>query len=136
MKINLTVITPVKTILSEEIDELTVPTYSGEISILPNHIDLLTKVSPGEMLIKKGDKTDNFAITGGFLEVSKNNVNLLADHVVRASEIEIAKAKEAQARAEKAMKENQGNKEFIIAEAELRKALLELKVASKKRSSS
>lgn len=135
MKINLTLITPVKTILSEEVDELTVPTYTGEISILPNHIDLLTKVSPGEMVIKKGNKTDNFVITGGFLEVSKNNVNLLADYVVRASEIEVTKAKEAQARAEKSMKEKQGSKEFIVAEAELRKALLELKIANKRRSS-
>ncbi|OGH11502.1 MAG: ATP synthase F1 subunit epsilon [Candidatus Levybacteria bacterium RIFCSPLOWO2_01_FULL_36_13] len=135
MKIFLKVITPVKTILSEEVDEITVPTHSGVISILPNHVDLLTKVSPGEMFIKTNGKIDNFAITGGFLEVSKNKVNILADYAVRASNIEIAKAKEAQARAEKAMKEKEGSKEFIIAEAELRKAILELKIANRRRNS-
>jgi F-type H+-transporting ATPase subunit epsilon len=136
MKLFLKIITPVKTIFSEEIDELTVPTTTGEISILPGHIDILTKVTEGEMIIKRGGKSDNFAVTGGFLELVNNNINLLSDYVVRASDIEVAKAKEAKERAEKAMKEKQGSKEFIVAEAELRKALLELKVATKRRPSS
>ncbi|OGH02460.1 MAG: ATP synthase F1 subunit epsilon [Candidatus Levybacteria bacterium RIFCSPHIGHO2_01_FULL_37_17] len=133
MKLNLKVVTPVKMILSDEIDELTLPTTSGEISVLPNHIDLLTKVSPGEMVIKKGGKIENFAITGGFLEISNNNATLLADYVIRATDIEVAKAKEAKERAEKKLSEKQGNKDFVVAQAELRKALLELKVANRRR---
>ncbi|PIR80356.1 MAG: ATP synthase F1 subunit epsilon [Candidatus Levybacteria bacterium CG10_big_fil_rev_8_21_14_0_10_35_13] len=131
IKLALEVITPTKVVLSEEADVITVTTTKGEISILPGHVDLLTKLLPGEMVIKNGSKTDYFAITGGFLEVSKNKVNILADYAVRASDIEIAKAREAQERAEKTMKEKQENKEFIVAQAELRKALLELKVAAK-----
>jgi len=131
MKLVLEIITPTKVVLNEEVDEVTIPTVNGEISILPNHVDLLTKIKPGEMVIRKNNKADLFAITGGFLEVSKNHVNILADHAIRADNIEIAKAEEAKDRAQKAMKEKASEKDFAIADAELRKAILELKVARK-----
>lgn len=131
MKLVLEIITPIKVVLSEEVDEVTIPTVNGEISILPNHIDLLTKVKPGEMVIHKNGKTELFAITGGFLEITNNHVNILADHAIRADDIEIAKAEQAKERAEKAMKEKGSEKDFAIANAELRKSLLELKVARK-----
>jgi F-type H+-transporting ATPase subunit epsilon len=131
MKLLLEVITPTKTVISEEVDEITVNTVNGQITILPNHINLLTKLTAGEMIVKIGTKTQAFAVMGGFLEVTKNKVNVLADYAVRATDIEIAKAKEAQERAEKLMQGKQENKEFVVAQAELRKALLELKVATK-----
>jgi F-type H+-transporting ATPase subunit epsilon len=134
MKLALEVITPTKKVLAEEVDEITINTANGEISILPNHIDLLTKLVPGEMIIKTGSKVQSFAVTGGFLEISKNKVTILADYAVRAADIEVAKAKEAQERAEKIMKNKEENKEFVLAQAELRKALLELKVATKHKS--
>ena len=131
MTLLLKLVTPTATILSEEVDEITLPTVNGEITILPGHVDLLTKIVVGEMVIKKGSKTQDFAVFGGFLEVSKNQVNILADYAVRAEDIEIGKAKEAQERAQRAMKEKVSEKDFRIADAELRKALLELKVATK-----
>ncbi len=131
MKLVLEIITPTKVVLSEEVDEVTIPTVNGEISILPNHIDLLTKVKAGEMVIHKNGKTELFAITGGFLEITNNHVNILADHAIHADDIEIAKAEQAKERAEKAMKEKGSERDFAIADAELRKSLLELKVARK-----
>ena|SRR3972149_5015824 len=131
MKLVLEIITPTKVVLKDEVDEITLPTLNGEISILPNHVDLLTKINPGEMIIKKNNKSQIFAITGGFLEVSKNQVSILADHAVRAEDIEIAKAQQAQERARNAMKNRENNRAFVTAEADLRKALLELKVARK-----
>jgi F-type H+-transporting ATPase subunit epsilon len=135
MKLHLEVITPTKVVLSEEVDEIIINTASGEITILPNHIDLLTKLVPGEMIVKTGSKTQSFAVNGGFLEISNNKVSILADYAVRAADIEIAKAKEAKEQAEKVMKNKEVNKAFVVAEAELRKALLELKVATKHHSS-
>ena len=131
MKLLLEIITPTKVVLKEEVDEVTLPTVNGEISILPNHIDLLTKIKEGEMSVKKGNKTDSFAITGGFLEISNNTVSILADHAIKADDIEIAKVQEAQERAKLAMKNKESSKEFAIAEADLRKAILELKAAKK-----
>lgn len=131
MNLLLEVITPETVILKEEVDEIVVQTTTGEITILPNHEDLLTKLKEGEMLIKKHGKITYFALTGGFLEVSQNKVNILADYAIRAEDIEIAKAEEAKERAQKKLKEHQEEKEFIVADAELKKAILELKVARK-----
>ena len=131
MKLVLEIITPTKVVLSEEVDEVTLPTVNGEISILPNHVNLLTKVKPGEMVIHQNGKTTLFAITGGFLEIANNHVNILADHAIQAADIEIAEAERAKERAEKAMKEKGTDQDFRIAQAELQKSILELKVARK-----
>jgi F-type H+-transporting ATPase subunit epsilon len=136
MKLALEIITPIKVVLNEEVDEITLPTVNGEISILPNHVDLLTKIIPGEMTIHMGNKIESFVITGGFLEISGNKVSILADHAVRADDIEVAKAQQAKERAEKAMKEKASDKDFVVAEAELRKSILELKVAHKRKAGS
>ncbi len=48
------IITPEKVIYKDEVSEIIVPTVNGEIAILPNHINLLTQINPGELIIKKG----------------------------------------------------------------------------------
>ena len=131
MKLALEIITPTKVVLSEEVDEVTLPTVNGEITILPNHIDLLSKIKPGEMTIHRNGKIELFAITGGFLEISSNKVSILADHAIHADDIEIAKAEQAKERAEKAMKEKGSEQDLIMAQTELRRSVLELKVARK-----
>jgi F-type H+-transporting ATPase subunit epsilon len=133
MKLVLEIITPLKIVLSEEVDEVTLPTVDGEISILPNHVNLLTKVVPGEMVVKKGVHSDLFAVTGGFLEIANNHVNILADYAIPAEDIEIAKVEEAKERAQKAMKEKLNEEDFRVANAELAKSLLQLKVARKRK---
>jgi len=129
----LDIITPIKSVLSEEVDQITLSTESGEITILPNHVPLLTKVKPGELTIKKGNKPSFFAITGGFLEMKENKITILADYAIRAEDIEVAKAKEAQERAEKAMKEKVSGRDFAQAEAQLTRAMLELHIAKRRR---
>ena len=133
MKLALEIITPTKVVLSEEVDEVTIPTIDGEISILPNHVNLLTKIAAGEMVIRKGTKNDLFAITGGFLEILNSHVNVLADYAIHAEDIEIAKVEEAKERAQKAMKEKLTEEDFRVVNAELAKALLQIKVAHKRK---
>ena len=76
---------------------------------------------------------DLFAITGGFLEVLNSHVNVLADYAIHADDIEIAKVEEAKERAQKAMKEKTTEEDFRVANAELAKSLLQLKVAHKRK---
>jgi len=135
MKLALEVITPTKSLIKEDVDEITAVTTDGEITILPNHVNLLTKLAPGEMTIKNNNKSETYAVFGGFLEIADNKVSILADHAVRASDLEVAKVMEAKERAEKAMKDKSNNQDFKIADAELRKALMELKVVRKHKAS-
>lgn len=133
MSLNLTITTPEKKVLEESVDEIVAPTTSGEITVLTNHVDIFTAIKPGELTIKKNGKSSSFAITGGFMEVSKNAVSILADYAIRAEDIEVAKAQEAKDRAEKAMKEKVSQQDFAEAESQLRRSLLELEIGKRRR---
>ena len=129
----LELVTPEKIVLSEEVLEITAPTTTGEITVLPKHVGLITQITPGELIVRKQGKIQHFAITGGILEVSKDKVVILGEHAIRADDIEIAKAEEAKKRAEQRMKERVSEEDFAEISAELRRSLLELKVARKRR---
>lgn len=133
MTLHLEIVTPTQVLYSEDVDEVIAPTVQGVIAILPNHVGLLTKLKEGELLIKKGGKTEPYAVLGGFMEVKENNVNIIAEYAIHAENIEVAKAQEAHDRAKKTMEERKGREDFALAEGELRKSILELKVAKKYR---
>lgn len=127
------IVSPEGAVYSGEIEEASLPTPQGEITILPHHSDLYTQVSQGEAIIKKGGKTEYVAVLGGFVEVSNYNVTVLADYAVPSHKIAAAQAKEAKERAEKLLREKVGDKDFAIAERELQKSILELDVAERTR---
>lgn len=127
----LEIITPEKIIYKEEVLEVVAPTVNGQISILPHHVGLLTKLISGELIVKKGATQQIIAVTGGFLEVGNNNISILADYAIRAEDIEVEKAQEAKKRAEALMEEKISEQDEALIEAQLRRALLELKVARK-----
>lgn len=131
MNLLLEIITPEKVVYKDEVDEVVAPAINGEIAILPNHINLLTQINPGELIIKRGSSQQYLAITGGFLEVADNKVSVLADYAIKAQDIEVARAQEAKKRAEKLMEEKTSDNDLRIAQGEMIKAILELKVATK-----
>ena len=133
MKLKLQILTSEKEVFNAQVDEVIVPTTAGVIGILPQHTPLVSQIAPGEIVIKNNDKSEVMAVFGGFIEVSKNNVAVLADYAARVEDIELAKAQEAKERAEKLMQEKLSQKDFIIAEAELQKALMQLRIANKYR---
>lgn len=129
MKLALTILTPKMQVYSGEADEILVPTVKGEIGILPNHVPLLTQIMPGELQVKNAGKTSSFAIMGGYLEVANNTVNVLGDYAIRAEDIEVAKAQQAKEKAQKLKQEKVSQQDLATIEADLRRSLLELKVA-------
>ena len=132
----LEIVTPEKILYQGDVDQITLNTASGKISVLPHHVNLFTKVEPGELLIKIESREQYLAITGGFLEVSNNKVTILADYAVHADDIDVEKALEAQKRAEELLKkkeENLSEQDFAEARAELSRAILELHIANRRR---
>lgn len=131
MSLHVQVVTPEKTVLETEADEIIIPTTEGEIAVLPHHVALLTQVAPGELMIKKNQQTQHMAVMGGFVEISKDSVSILAEFAVAGKDISALKAQEAKDRAEKAMKENLSQEDYAVAAGELQKAILQLKIAGK-----
>jgi F-type H+-transporting ATPase subunit epsilon len=126
---HLEIVTAERVVLSDEVDQINAPTKDGRIGILPRHMPLLTLLAPGELDIIKNGEVTPFAVSGGFLEVLPNRVTILADTALRADEIDEARAEEARRRAEEIIAQRRSDRETAEAEAELRRAMVELKVA-------
>jgi len=130
VEINLLILSPEGTVYSGSVDEVMFPTVLGDIGVLPGHMPLFTKLKEGEIIVKKGAEETSIAITGGFLEITKDKVNVLADYAIRSQDIEVEKAEQAKKRAEEALS---SEKSYTLAEKELKKSILELKIADKYR---
>lgn len=131
-KLHLEIITPERVVFAEDVDEVVIPAVEGEVTILPEHIPLFTRVLPGEIKFMQGENEHFLAIAEGFLEVLNDHVNILTNYAVRSEEVEIAKVEAAKKRAEEALSEKKSEQGVVVAEAELRKAILELKVARRR----
>jgi F-type H+-transporting ATPase subunit epsilon len=129
MPMHLEIVTAERVVLSDDVDQINAPTKDGRIGILPRHMPLLTLLAPGELDIIKNGEVTPFAVSGGFLEVLPNRVTILADTALRADEIDEARAEEARRRAEEIIAQRRSERETAEAEAELRRAMVELKVA-------
>lgn len=129
------IITPEKVSYSEEADQVSLPTAEGEITILPNHIYLLTQLLPGELSIRKGDQTIVMASGGGFAEITGNKVSIATDLALKSEEINEKQAEEARKRAEEAMKDRErlSEEEFALTAASLQKSLAQLRVKRRHR---
>ena len=103
--LQLTIATPSRTVYSDSVDQITVTTTSGEITVLPKHIPLISHLKVGHVVIKKNGKDSYFAIDGGLLEVRPDHsVVVLSNRSEHADEIDVQRAEEAIRQAEEYMK--------------------------------
>ena len=101
----------------------------GEIGIAPGHAPLLTSLKPGQVKVtKQGGEDEWFYISGGMLEVQPHSVTVLADTALRAHDLDEAAAMEAKERAEKAIAEHKADFDYAAANAELARAVAQLKL--------
>ncbi len=137
-QLKLKIITPEKLILEEMVDQVTLPTTEGEITILPEHIPLISGLASGDIVAVVNGEHVPMAVAGGFIEVKQDEnkiteVAILADfaeHVAELSDEKIAKAK---ARAEELKKQmiDKEHIDFEHFEAELERSLTRIKIADK-----
>ena len=127
------IVTPERTVYESEIDQVTLPTQDGEITVLPNHIPLISVLTSGELVAKKGGEEIAMAVSGGMVEVRKNEITILADTAERAEEIDIKRAEEARERAEKLKDEKirMDETEYAAVAALMERNLARIKVARK-----
>jgi F-type H+-transporting ATPase subunit epsilon len=128
------IVTPERVVLKEEIAQITVPTRQGEITVLPGHIPLVASLTPGILEIKKADgKLEIISVSGGFIEVQKGKIVILADTAERAEEIDISRSEEARKRAEEIKKQAKSREEINFADlaAKIEKELARTKAVKK-----
>lgn len=132
-KLSVEVVTGERVVLREDdVDMVLAPGAEGQLGILPSHAALLTLLSTGEMLIRKGGNEQWVAVFGGFLEVLDDKVIVLADTAERAEEIDLARAEAARRRAEETLREASERRSLAEAEAALRRSLIRLQIGRRR----
>jgi F-type H+-transporting ATPase subunit epsilon len=129
MPIHLEIVTAERLVLSDDVDQVNAPTKDGRVGILPRHMPLLTVLTEGELSIIKGGVRTEFAVFGGFMEVLPDRITILADSCDRSDEIDLERAEEAKRRAEERLSSRKSNQDMALAEADLRRALMQIKMA-------
>ncbi len=132
----LKIITPERILLSEEVDQVTLTTEQGQITILQHHIPLITNLKAGELKYVINKQEFYLALSGGFAEIKPDNsITILADAAERPEEINLDRVVQAKERAMKTMKEGQiqNDQEYALVAASLERALSREKVSKKYR---
>ena len=133
--IELKIVTPEEILLQEVIEKVSIPTVEGEITILPNHIPLMSAMKPGELKIVRDGKQEFFSVTKGVIEVDGKSITILTDAAERAEAIDEKRAEEATKRAEEIMSQKRHEEEgYVDAVAELERALSRIKIVRKRKS--
>jgi F-type H+-transporting ATPase subunit epsilon len=132
-KLKLKIITPERTVLEEEVDQVSIPTTEGEITVLPGHIALVCALKSGDIVAKNGDEIIPMAVAGGFIEIKNDEVAVLADFAELVGDISEDVVEKAKARAQELqkMKDNGEVVDFEHFESELERSLTRAKVADK-----
>ena len=78
---NLEIISPEKIILSEKVNSVTIPSFEGEMTILPDHIPLITFLRPGILRIE-GNKESEYFVEEGTVEFSNNTLIILSSTII------------------------------------------------------
>lgn len=128
------IVTPERIVLKEMVIQVTVPTSDGEITVLPGHIPLVASLQPGVVEIRnEKNEIEIMSLSGGFIEVLKDKIVILADTAERADEIDLDKANEARKRAEDLKKDLRhfDQEEFAIISGQIAKELARTKAKNK-----
>ncbi|MEO8580994.1 MAG: ATP synthase F1 subunit epsilon [Patescibacteria group bacterium] len=134
MTLTLKIITQEKELLRQEVESVTIPTVDGEITVLANHVPLFTRIKVGEVIFRNDGEEHSVVVADGFTDVSPDNVvTIMTDTAVRSSDIDILKAEEAKKRAEEQMQHKLDQRDFVLAEASLRKAMMEIQSYNKRK---
>jgi len=130
-KLQLSIVTPERLVLSEDVDQVNVPGVEGDLGILYDHAPILTTMRAGrfsyELAGEKGRESVQMIVSGGYLEVTDNRVIVLAEAVEFVEDIDKERAKASLAKAEEALSNTDlSDDEFAEAQDRLFRAIARL----------
>ncbi len=132
-KLRLQITTPQKPVLDKEVDFVVLPAYKGEMGVLPGHTPYVTTLNFGELRYTVDGKEEVFALMGGLAEIIQDEVSVFAEDIALAREINEEEAKQKVEQAKTSLSGKGADIDMELAEIELKKAILMLKVKNNKR---
>jgi len=128
-KIHLEIVTADKQVFSGDVDSIIVPALTGYIGILPGHAPLLAELGIGEILFTADGTLEDVFCSWGFVEVLPDRVVILAQSAEMSSDIDLKRAEEAMARAEKLLTSRDHDVDYAAAELAVMKAMSRIHAA-------
>ena len=130
--IRLEVVTPEKTVVSEEAQIVASPGILGEFGVLSGHTPFMTTLKTGAIRYTDAQGTEqNIFVSGGFAEALPDKVTVLAESAERQADIDVERAQAARERAEKRLGQDRSSEDidFVRAKAALERALQRIRLA-------
>ena len=127
----LEIVTPERSVVSEQIDEVQIPGTEGSFGVRPGHNPLLATLQVGEVWYRRGQETSHVAVSFGFAEVQPDRVTILAQIAESAEDIDVTRATDAEQRAKKRLDTPALDMDFERARIAMLKSLTRLRVASR-----
>ncbi|BAC90509.1 ATP synthase F1 subunit epsilon [Gloeobacter violaceus] len=129
MALQIKIVAPNKVVFDDQVDEVVLPSVSGQLGILTNHAPLITGLSNGVMRVRKQGTFIPIAVLTGVAEVDNNEVSVVAMAAELGSGIDVDRARAALARAEQTLATSQNKTELLQAQTALERANARLRAA-------
>ncbi len=128
-KLLLHLVTPQKQLINAlPVESVVLPAMSGEMGVLPGHIPMVVQLDFGSLRYKQEGKELEFAVLGGFAEITHDKVEVFAEGADLADEIDEEAEKQKIKRAKDSLSRKDADIDFELAELEIKQALTRMKV--------
>ncbi|BBI36224.1 F0F1 ATP synthase subunit epsilon [Cohnella abietis] len=130
--LRLEIVTPERKVYEKDVNMVVVKGIAGELGIMPQHIPLVTPLKVAPVKAKIGNENEFIAVHGGFMEVRKDKVVILAEAAELGSDIDVSRARLAKERAERRLAQKQNDINAHRAELALQRAISRLESLGEK----
>src|SRR5262245_64835660 len=131
--LQLEIVTPGAVAYSRQVQMVTLPAVDGEIGVFPHHVPLLTRIVPGEIVVRADGQQEFLAVGEGLVEITGERVAIVTDMAVAAKDIDEARAEEARQRAAARLRDKISDEEVATVNASLARSLAQIRVKKHRR---
>ena len=132
--VKLEIVTPAGVVYTTDAQMVTMPAVDGQIGVLAHHTPLLTRIKPGEIVVRTAaGAEDVLAVGEGLVTVTGDHIGVVTDMAIEAKNIDEAKVEEARQRALARLRDKISDEEVATVNASLARSLAQLKVKKRRR---
>jgi len=131
--LTLEIVTPAAVVYSAAVQMVTLPAVDGQIGVFPRHVPLLTRIVPGEIIVRKDGQDELVAVGEGLVEITGDRVSIVTDMAIKAADIDEARAEEARQRAAARLRDKLEDEEVAAVNGALARSLAQLRVKRRRR---
>ncbi len=126
---SLVIVTPSSMAFEGEVRSVLAPGSDGYFEVLIGHVPMLTSLRPGILTIRNDDGRKRYTVSGGFVEVLRTQMTVLAETIEEVSAIDVDRARQAEERARQRLESSDDSVDIERAKTSLNRALNRIKAS-------